>query len=189
MSEELKAELVIAVRGYECEKKKNWDEGIDFTASDAKPNEKILLRVITDPRSNSGVVGVDAVRKMVETIEREDYDSGVLVSERFSDAAKEEMMRRDIQIVSERITPRFKPEKLYIAIKERINDLCKIKCGRIPRKESDCKGKNPDSHYSCKVRLISDNALFHFERGWTDFLREDLKQLLTLQKIHKSLEH
>lgn len=182
MSLELKAELVMAVRGYDCEGKEIQDDHIDFSASDVESDEKILLRVITDPKSNSGILGVDVVRQMVETIEHEDYDRGVLVGERFSEAARKETDRKSIQIVSERFMPSFKPHKLYLTTQDCMNDLCRAKCGQVPEKESDCEGIDSDGNYLCRIRLVSDNASFHFQRGWTNLLREDLKQLLGLQR-------
>ncbi|MEA2090395.1 MAG: restriction endonuclease [Thermoproteota archaeon] len=181
MSIELKAELVMAIRDYECEERQRWDEGIDFTASDAKSDDKILLRVITEPKSKSGVAGIDTVRKMGEIMKLEDYDKGVLISKRFSKAAKEEMKRKSIQMFSKKYPPSFEPQKLYLKIQDCINNLCKAKCGRVPEKKSDCKGKDSNGHYSCKIRLISDNAAFHFERGWTDLLKNDLMRLLAVQ--------
>jgi hypothetical protein len=170
MGIELKAELIMAIRDYECEERQRWDKGIDVTALDAKSDDKILLRLITKPKSKSGIVGVNAVRKMGETMKRENYDKGVLISKRFSAAAKEEMMRENIQMVSKKFMPSFKPQKLYLRIQSYIDDLCKAKCGQIPEKESDCKGYSKGS-YSCKVRLISEDASFHFERGWTTFCK------------------
>jgi len=182
MNVELNAELVMAIRGYDCEEKGFRDDGIDFTASSEKSDEKILLRAITDPKSNSGILGVDVVRQMAETIEHENYDVGVLVGERFSEAARKETDRKGIQIFSEKLTQSFNPQKLYLTIQDCAEDLCKVKCGRVPEKESDCKGKTSDSDYSCRIRLISDNASFHFERGWTDLLRLDFMRLLKLRK-------
>jgi hypothetical protein len=184
MSLELKAELVMAIKDYECEERQRWDEGIDFTASDAKSDAKILLRVITEPQTKSGVVSVDAVRNMVGTMKHEDYDKGVLISKRFSKAAEREMSRKGIQRVSEEFTHLVKPQELYLTIRDYIDDLCQTKCGHIPKKESDCKGKDSNGHYSCKIRVISDNAAFHFERGWTKFLENDLMQLLG---VHNSM--
>jgi len=182
----MKAELIMAIRGYDCEEEEFRDHGVDFTASDEEADEKILLRVITNPKSNSGVVGVDAVAKMAEIIEQEDYDKGILVSERFSGAARNEMRRKGIQMISERYTPSVTPQKLYLTIQDCVDGLCKTKCGRVPEKIADCEGRDSEGDYSCRIRLVSDNASFHFQRGWTDLLREDLKQLLTLRK---SLDH
>jgi hypothetical protein len=182
MSMKLKAELVMAVKDYECEERHRRDEGIDFTASDYRSDAKVLLRVITEPESKSGTVGVDTVRKMAETMKHEDYDKGVLISKRFSESAKEEMSQKGIQMVSDEFMPSFKPRKLYLKIQDYVDSLCKAKCGRVPEKESDCKGKDSNGHYTCEIRLISDNVSFHFERGWTDFLQNDLMRLLAISK-------
>jgi hypothetical protein len=179
MSLELEAELVMTVRDYECEERRRWDEGIDFTALDAKSDDKILLRVITAPKTKSDVVGVDDVRKMCEIIAHEHYDTGILISKRFSESARKEMYQRSIQMISENYKPRFKPEKLTLKIQHCIDDLCKAKCGRVPENASDCKGYS-EGRYSCKLRLISDNALFHATRGWTNLLKRDLMRLLAI---------
>ena len=186
MSDELKdegliekAELVMAIRGYENKGRKRRDKGIDLTVSHAESDDKVLMRIITEPRTKSGVVGVNAVREMSEALEREGYDNGVLIGRRFSSAAREEMRREGIEIVSEKIMPSFKPQRLYVTINNLIEDLCEAKCGRVPEKESDCKGYSKGT-YSCKIRLISDDASFHFERGWTNLLQNDLKRLLAI---------
>jgi len=169
------AELMMAVRNYSCEEREKWDEGIDITALDEASNEKILLRVVNS-KSSSGFVGIDTVRKMLEVMEREDYDKGFLLGKRFTDAAKQEMVQRGIQRISERYMPTFKPERLFLRINNYVNDLCKVKCGKIPQKESDCRS-------DCRIRIISDNASFHFEHGWINLMKNDLKQLLSLQKF------
>ena len=123
----------------------------------------------------------DDMWQVVETdlMKREDYDKGFLFGKRFTDAAKKELMRNDIQRISEGYMPTFKPERLYLQINNYVNDLCKEKCGKIPKKEADCKG-------NCRVRVISDNASFHFEQGWINLMKKDLKQLLVLSNSKKS---
>jgi hypothetical protein len=178
---ELEAELLMEIKGYKCEGKESWDEGVDFIASDKKSDHKVLLRVITDPKSNSGMVGVDSVRDMVHVLKQDDYDKGVLISKSFSTAAKREMNQVGIRMISENYMPLFRPQQLYLTIQDCVDGLCKEKCGQVPEKEMDCEGKGPDGNYSCKTRLISDNASFHYQCGWMKLLRKDLKQLLTLQ--------
>jgi hypothetical protein len=172
------AELFMAMRNYSCEEREKWDKGVDIIALDTASNEKVLLRIV-ESKSKSGFVGIDAVRKMLEAMEREDYDKGFLFGKRFTDAAKQELMQNDIQRISEGYMPRFKPERLYLRINQYVNDLCKVKCGKIPEKESDCKG-------NCRIRIISDNASFHFEQGWINLMKKDLKQLLSLNNSKKS---
>jgi hypothetical protein len=173
------AELFMAMRNYNCEEREKWDEGVDIIASDVASKEKILLRIV-ESKSKSGFVGIDAVRKMVEAMDREDYDKGFLFGKRFTDAAKQELMHNDIQRISEGYMPRFKPERLYLRINQYVNDLCKMKCGKIPEKESDCKG-------DCRIRVVSDNASFHFEQGWINLMKKDFKQLLSMNNSKKPI--
>jgi len=168
----------MSMRNFSCEEREEWDQGMDITALDEESNEKVLLRIV-ESKSKSGFVGVDAVREMLEAMEREDYDKGVLLGKKFTVAAKRELMENDIQRISESHTPRFKPERLYLRINNYVNDLCKAKCGKIPKKESDCKG-------DCRIRIISDNASFHFEQGWIKLMKNDLKQLLAIRDSKKS---
>jgi len=67
----------MAMRNYSCEEREKWEEGIDIIAVDSGSNEKILLRIV-ESKSKSGFVGIDTVRKMLEAMEREDYDKGFL---------------------------------------------------------------------------------------------------------------
>ncbi|MFQ6074325.1 MAG: hypothetical protein ACE5KC_03805, partial [Candidatus Bathyarchaeia archaeon] len=120
-------------------------------------------------------------RKMSEVLEKRNYDKGILIAKRFTEGAKSEMEREDIEAVSERIAPHFKVERLYLAIEGCTENLCRAKCGHVPVKESDCKGY-VGGKYSCDVRLISDNASFHLEHGWIGFLKKDLAKLLAIQK-------
>jgi hypothetical protein len=169
----------MAMRNYSCEEKEKCDEGIDITALDTNSNEKILLRIV-ETKSKSGFVGINSVRKMLEDMEREEYDKGILFGKRFTTAAKQELMQNDIQRISEQYMPAFKPERIYLRINSYVNELCKVKCGKIPQKESDCKN-------DCRIRVISDNASFHFEQGWIKMMKKDLKQLLAINNSKKSV--
>ena len=111
-------------------------------------------------------------------ISAEDYDKGVLLAKKFTVAAKRELMENDIQRISESHKPRFKPERLFLVINNCVDDLCTAKCGKIPKKESDCKG-------NCNIRIINDNASFHFEHGWIKLMKNDLKQLLAIRDSKK----
>jgi hypothetical protein len=181
MSLEGKAELIMAIGGYECEEIQRLDNGIDFIASNANSDDKMLLRIITETESKSGVVGVDIVKRMTESVEQECYNEIVLIGKRFSEAAKEEMSRNNIQMISEKFMPSFKPEKLYLRIQSCVDYLCKNMCGQAPQKESDCKDYYQATP-SCKVRLISDNASFHLQFGWTKLLQHDLIRIINLIK-------
>ena len=176
-----KAEVISAVRDYENRRIRRKEKKVDLTVSPSNSDDKILIRVITEAKSKSGYVGVDTVRKMSEVLEKRNYDKGILIGKRFTEAAKSEMKQGNIEAVSERITPHFKVERLYFTIEGCIENLCKAKCGHVPMKKSDCKGYI-DGIYSCDVRLISDNASFHLEHGWVGFLEKDLAKLLAIKK-------
>jgi len=179
LSLELKTELFMAIEDYESKGIKKRDSGFDITALDNESNDKVLLRVITKPKSKSGYVGVDTVDKMKAAIEKEDYDKGILISDKFTKAAEKKMVEEEIQRISENLILDFPPERLYFAARDLVDALCKAKCGRIPQKESDCKGHLND-HYSCKVRLLNDDISFHFERGWASLLQKDILRLLSI---------
>lgn len=56
-----------------------------------------------------------------------------------------------------------------------------LKSSNIETRCSICGGTGTArTHYSCKVRLISDNAGFHLKRGWISLLRDDLRSLLEI---------
>ena len=183
VSIEDKAEFLMAVRNYKCEKREKWSGGIDFVASDVVSDEKVLLRLIV-PQSRSGFVGADDVKNMLKVMKHKDCDRGVLFGKRFTDAATHEMSLCNIQQVSDEYMPPVKSENILLTINNCINALCKTKCGAIPLKESDCKGHLKGG--SCRVSSINDDALFHFERGWIDLLKNDLRQLLLMNKLVKA---
>lgn len=171
----------MAMEDYESKHIEKLDNGMDITALDNESNDKVLLRVITEPKSKSGYVGVDAVAKMIATIENEDYDKIILISDKFTEAAKKKLGKAGIQSISESVILNFPSDRLYLAARELVDDQCKARCGKVPKKKSDCKGHLND-HYSCKVRLISDNISFHFKHGWINLLQKDILQLLSLNQ-------
>jgi len=179
VSLELKTELFMAIEDYESKGREKWDKGFDITALDNESNDKVLIRLITKPKSKSGYVGADTVDTMVAAIENEDYDKGVLISNRFTEAARRRLAEEGIQRISDDFMLDFTPRRLYFVARELVDNLCKVKCGKVPQKESDCKGRL-DNRYSCEVRLMSDNASFHFERGWTSLLQKDTLRLLSM---------
>lgn len=174
------AKLISAVRGYQLERTRRKEEIVDFTVSPSESDDRILIRVIAGHKGKSGYVGIDTVKKMSRTLERRHYDKGILVGRRFTEAAKSEMKREEIETVYEGI-PRFRLDKLYLVIQDHVDVLCNAKCGQAPEKELDCKGYS-NGGYTCKVRLISDDAGFHFEHGWPSLLARDLVKLLAIEE-------
>lgn len=181
MSLELKTELFMAIEDYEPTGSKKRNNGIDIKALDNGSNDKVLLRVITKPESRTGYVGANTIDEMVESIKNGNFDKGVLIGTRFTEAAKRRLEEEGIRRISDGFILNYSPERLFLAARGLVNSLCKSKCGKIPSKESDCKGHNDDS-YSCEVRLVSDNASYHFERGWSRLLQKDVFRLLSMHE-------
>ena len=181
MSLELKTELFMTLKDYEPEGLERLGSRLDITALDDESDDRILLRVITKSKSESGRVGMGTAQKMVEAIQSDGYDKVILIGESFTEAARRKLIEEGIQTVSEDFLLNFEPKRLYLAVKELVDDVCKTKCGEIPKKESDCKGYS-NRHYSCRARLVSDNAWYHFERGWKKLLQEDVLRVLSLQR-------
>jgi hypothetical protein len=184
MSVEEKAGLIIAVRNYRCQKKKQRSDGVDFSVLEASSDDKILLRSI-EPQTAAGYVSVEDVRKMVKEMKSQKCERGVLISKRFTIAASEEMVLRKIQQVSDDYMPPIKPETLFLTINNCINNLCISQCGFVPVKKSDCSTGKDSS--PCRIRAISNNASFHYEHKWMNLLRDDLRQLLSSPKQSKNV--
>ncbi len=176
-----KAELILAVRDYEKRRTRRNEGNVDYTVSPSDSDDKILIRVITEAKSKSGYVDVDTVKEMSEILKKRNYDKGILIGKRFTEAARSEMKHEKIEAVSDVTRPRFTLDRLYLVVNDCIENLCRAKCGHVPLKEGDCIGYD-DGHYTCAVRLISDNASFHFEHGWMSFLEKDLTKLLAIKK-------
>ena len=170
----------MAVQNYKFEERTKNDHWVDFTASDPTSEEKILLRVI-DTKQATNYIGVDAVRKILETMQRQQFGKAVLVGRRFTDAAQLEMSEKNVQRISEDYMPPVLPERIFLTINEHVNNLCKMNCGKVPQQETECTGFSKGT--KCGIRTISDNAAFHFERGWIPLLRNDLKKLVSMQQI------
>jgi hypothetical protein len=183
MSNEDKAEFLIAVRNYKFERKEKWSRGLDFKVSDEASGEKVLLRLV-EMENKSGYVGADDVKTMVQVMKKKDCEMGILISRRFTEAASNEMTEGNIQRVSEDYMPPISSENMILTINDCINSLCTSKCGKIPALKSDCKGDLENN--LCKVRTISDDVSFHSERGWMNLLKNDLRQLLVMNKVAKT---
>ena len=183
MSLEDKAEFIIAVRNYRCENRKRRFDGFDFSVLDANSTEKILVRSI-EPQTKAGFVGVDDVKKMAKEMKNQNFDRGVFISKRFTVAAEEEMALRKIQQVSDVYMPPVKTEDLYLTIGDCADRQCRAKCGNVPARKSECQSLADGT--PCRVRTISNNAIFHLEHGWLNLLNEDLMQLLSLPKSSRN---
>lgn len=181
-------ELMKAIHGYEREGINEEIGSIDYVASGDGQGEK-LLRVIPEPEPNPSRVYFEMTTRIVESLEKEDYDEVVIMAEDFTDASKKLLREENIEYMTPDTRPRYSIFELIDAIHRVTYELCRAKCGRVPMSEVDCEGYQPSvrkghqaGKYTCPVRLISDNADFHAERGWKWLLKKDFSQLVTLRK-------
>lgn len=212
-----KAYLIIEYRGYKNVEMKKKEGMIDFIAYTPDSEEKVLIRIAINTLK-SGMIGVDLVRAMKETLNKGDFNKGILVGFGFTSAARNRMKEKGIEAISGNEMLPYNTQKLYTDTLRFVDNLCEIKCGVIPKTKSECKGfsegpikcpfcngndkvenrwsKCPhcngvgliDAHYPCRIRLISDNAYFHFEHNWIHLLQNDLLSLLTIKKsLQKNL--
>jgi len=172
-------ELLKALHGYEKNGVNKEIGSIDYVAG-GDGAEKKLLRVIIDPKLNISKAYTDTIRSTKEFLENEDYGDAVILAEEVSQGAKS-LIREEkrLDYISPALVHPYSPSELIYAIQKKTGELCKLRCGKVPRTESDCKGYQ-DGEYTCPVRRISDNADFHAERGWLELLMNDFSKLVKL---------
>ena len=165
----------MAVRGYKSVKKEKKANCTDVTAVDDS-NNKVLLRVI-EPLCNE-YIGIGDVKVMAEFIEQEDYTAAILISNKFTLNAVEEMAKQKIQHVSDDYMPPFGIEELYLAIIDCANNQCQKKCGKTLTNIPACTEEKMAN--ICRTKGLALNAKIHFEQGSIGLLKNDLKIALAL---------
>lgn len=173
---ENKTNLIMAVRGYKTVKKQKNIHCTDVTALD-NLNNKVLLRII-EPLG-SEFIGINDIKNMADFIKFERYDSAILISKKFTDAAVSEMVKHRIQHVSDDYMPPFAIEELYLGIMDLVNCQCLKKCGKVRPVKDECLEKVSEL---CKLRMLAGNAKCHFEDGLVGLLKNDLKVALALNR-------
>jgi len=205
-----KAKIMMELRGYQKESLHQGEEVIDITASKPDSDKTVLMRIVTKSKLRSDGVGVEKAREAEQILEEPNIDKAIIFAKRFTTAARRELREDGIEFFSQkqRIVSTLNQQALYSRILDCADELCQIRCGHIPQSEAECKGYSDgpiqcafcggsgrkqghrcpvcygtglrQTHYSCMVRLISDNADFHFERGWKNLLQNDLYAILEL---------
>ncbi|MEJ2271413.1 MAG: restriction endonuclease [Candidatus Bathyarchaeota archaeon] len=173
------AEMIMIMEDYECKEKKKFDNGVDIIASNGDSEDKILLRLIINPRSKSGFVGIDAITEINEILKSGNFDKGILISNRFTDSVRNKTINKKIRIVSENFKPLFESQEIYAKIQDLVDNLCIVQCGKIPKKESDCNGYSNGS-YTCNIRKIEDDSVFHLNHKWNKLLQNDLRRIIKM---------
>jgi hypothetical protein len=175
MSVANKSKFIIAVRRYKIIKSERSVNFTDISAVDPL-NKKVLLRAI-DPSCNR-YVGLNDVIELSNQVKVGEYDSAILISSNFTENATTEMVKQNIQCVSDNYMPPFAMEDLYLAIINCAANQCNKKCSKVPEVIPECNEiKDADL---CKIRGIAANAKAHFDAGALGLLKNDLKMALAL---------
>jgi len=185
------AELLIEYRGYDEADVKRGQRTIDILASKPESDEGILVRVVTNPQNGTRVVGVDRAKEMEETLANMDVKHGIILGDRFTNAAKRVLKENSIEYFTakQNIIRSINPDQLYVKINEFVRHLCEQRCGKHPLSASECTGITEETgefkEYICKIRQLSDNADVHYEHRWWTLLQNDLRDLLSLVILHR----
>jgi len=159
----IQIELLKAIHGYEKNGVNDEIGSIDYVAS-GDGDEKKLLRVIIDPKANRSKANTDTIRTTIEFLENEDYDEAVILAEEVTQGAKSLIRgKKNLHYISLGLEHPYSISEFIYAIQKKTSELCKLKCGKVPKTERDCKGYQ-DGEYKCLVRRISDDADFHADR-------------------------
>lgn len=172
-------ELLKAIHGYEKNGVNDEIGSIDYVAS-GDGDEKKLLRVIIDPKMNVSKANTVTIRTTKEFLENENYDEAVILAEEVTQGAKSLIReKKNLRYISTGLERPYSLSELIYAIQEKSSELCKLRCGKVPKTEKDCKGYQ-DGEYTCPVRRISDDADFHADRKWLQLLMNDFLKLTNL---------
>jgi hypothetical protein len=141
-----------------------------------------IMRVMINENAEPRPIYVKTLENTLETIQEKDIDQVLLLGERTTQASREIIKENDeIQCLTPNIKTHYKVSELIYSIQEKTLELCRQKCGKAPKKESDCTGYQ-NGEYSCQIRRLSDDATFHAEMKWNDILKQDWKAILDLEK-------
>jgi hypothetical protein len=213
MSEHLfeNAELLMEIEGYEQESVTKSENAITIKGSKSDSDKTVLMYIVTsnvmDVNQANAVLQIlekENVDKFIVFANRFIAAAKAKLNKRDIECFTEEL----------NISTVIPLKDLYSTVIDYVNQLCILKCGAIPKSISECKGYSADpiacsscggsgriegrnrlcnicsgtgfrnQHYSCKVRLISDNADYHQENRWINLLQNDLLVLLKMK--HKA---
>jgi len=214
MSEHLldKAKLLMVIESYEQESLKKSENAIDIKVSKPDSDETVLMHIVTS--NTIGTDQVKTITQMLEEEDVDKFI--VFANRFTAAAkAKLQKRDIEFFSEEKRVLSLIHPRELYSTINDCVNQLCQIKCGHIPKSASECKGYSEDpiicsscggsgkregqnllcktcggtglkKHYSCEVRLISDNADYHQGKNWLSLLQNDLLSLIKIMRREKN---
>ena len=178
--QDVQVELLKQLNGYEMKHVDKEMGSVDYIAEEDDEDRK-LLRVIVGPKFNASKVFVDIVHDTVEKLEEEEFEEAIILAKDFTSSSKRIIREDDRLEMISSDSKYYSIHEMLEAIMALTMQLCKSRCGGIPETEEECRGR-VDGEYSCRVRMISDDADFHARMGWLELLKNDFSMLVDLQR-------
>jgi hypothetical protein len=178
--QDLQVELLKSIHGYEMIDFNDEIGSVDFVA-EVGGEGRVLLRVVVNDDFGAAPADMKTVEKTLEELEGGSYDEAILMAERFTSASKEALLKEESLGYISPGSEHYSVTELLEAIEKLTRRLCEAKCGSFPTSAEECKGY-VDGRYTCRVRLVSDDADFHAEMGWLHLLMKDFDKLVKLQR-------
>lgn len=159
---------------------------IDYTALE-EDDTKILRALVEDDGTISPGY-VEKVRKTIDDVNETEVDEVLILANRFTPSARRILKEEDdVDYLSPNVVCPYSVSELVYAIQQKTMELCKLRCGQVPKSQDDCDGIR-DREYICPVRRISDDADFHAEMKWKEVLYDDFSLLMDLEDNPEMLE-
>jgi hypothetical protein len=197
-----KTESLIYFRGYKIEEASQTASTIDILVSHPDSDDIIMMQIVTQTNHKNNGVGADTVENAKQLLAKPDIDKVILFGNRFTESAQNELRGESIEFFSptQNILLTLNHQELYSTIFKYVDAACLNKCGSTPKSSTDCIGytkqitpcPNCDGRgklartsskyapYCRPIRLISDNADFHYRKGWGRLLHKNLLSLIEL---------
>ncbi len=174
-------ELYKALEGYELTELNEQGGYVDYISE--KGDEKKLLRVLITDNFTDAKGYINDVEEIIQDSEKKEIDKATILAKMLSKASRE-LVKTDgkISFVSEEFKPLYTPFELMLAVGKKVEELCTVRCGKLPSKEEECKSSQK-WEMPCQVRRVSDDADFHAEMQWTDLLYDDFSKLVELEIV------
>ena len=179
-------ELMKILHGFE-EPVLNEEVGsVDYTSFE--DDDTKILRVLVEDDGAPSPGYVKKVSRTVDDVNETEVDEALILANRFTPSARRMLKQRDdVDYLSPKVVCPYSVSELVYAIQQKTMELCKLRCGQVPKSREDCDGIR-DREYICPVRRISDDADFHAEMKWREVLYDDFSLLMDLEDNPEMLE-
>jgi hypothetical protein len=173
-------EIMKTLHGYE---NPEYDEEIKCVELETEENDKKkVLRVLVNENQEPQPIIAKTINHAMDSLEEEDIDEILIIGTRITRASRRLVNENeDLDYLTPKVTPHYRLSDLVYIAQDKTMNLCKIKCGKVPKKAGDCNGYQ-DGDYTCNVRRVSDDATFHAEMKWNSILHKDIDKLIAIKQ-------